>query len=318
MNHPGEIAPLAKLVRPHAVIVTAAAAVHLEFFDSVGAIADEKASIAAGLEPGGCAVLPADSEYFDRLAGAVKAHGGQRILTFGASGTADARLVGAAFSAQGMQVAADILGERLTFDLGLKGRHHAINALAVLAAIKAVGADAAHGAAALAGLTPTKGRGNTTDVAVPGGQIALIDDSYNASPASVKALVETLGRIKADTSSRIVMALGDMLELGPNGPALHAGLADSIVANGIDLVFTAGPLMEHLHAALPREKRGGHVRESSLLNPLLHAALRAGDVVAVKGSHGSRMNVVVEALGALGAHMDAHVGATQPRAANGH
>ncbi|MDX2141882.1 MAG: UDP-N-acetylmuramoyl-tripeptide--D-alanyl-D-alanine ligase [Rhodospirillaceae bacterium] len=315
MNHPGEIAPLARLVRPHAVIVTAVAAVHLEFFDSVAGIADEKASIAAGLVPGGTAILPADSEYFDRLVTAVKGHGCRNVVTFGSMGQADARLVSLAYSAHGMQIAADVLSERITFDMGVSGRHHAINALAVLAAIKAMGADPSRGAATLAKLAPTKGRGNVVTIAVPGGEIAVVDDSYNASPASVKALTETMGRIKADTSARALMALGDMLELGAQGPALHAGLAESIVANGIDLVFTAGPLMEHLHTALPRDKRGGHVRESALLNPLLQGALRPGDIVAVKGSHGSRMNVVVDALCAMSARAG---GASPPKTVNGH
>jgi UDP-N-acetylmuramoyl-tripeptide--D-alanyl-D-alanine ligase len=224
-------------------------------------------------------------------------------------------LVNLAYSSHGMQVAADVLGERVAFDLGLSGRHHAINALAVLAAIKAIGADLARGAAALAKLTPTRGRGNFIAIPVPGGEVTVLDDSYNASPASVKALAETLGRSKSDAAARAILALGDMLELGSQGPALHAGLAESIVANGIDLVFTAGPLMEHLHNALPRDKRGGHVRESALLNPLLQGALRPGDIIAVKGSHGSRMNIVVDALCALSARAD---GAMQPKTVNGH
>jgi UDP-N-acetylmuramoyl-tripeptide--D-alanyl-D-alanine ligase len=299
MNHPGEIAPLSKLVRPHLVIVTAVAAVHLEFFDSVAGIADEKASIAAGLEPGGTAILPADNEYFDRLVARVRDYGCANVIAFGTDGEAHVRLVNVAFGPAGMQVAADVMGQRVTFDLGVTGKQWAINALAVLAAVKAAGGDMLAAAGALAQLSPGKGRGARTQVALTGGAFTLIDESYNASPVSVKALAETLAQIKADTKARVVLALGDMLELGAEAPALHAELAAAIVAADIDAVFTAGPLMEHLHTALPRARRGGHAKDAAGLVPLLTAAVTPGDVVAVKGSNGSRMAVVVEALSRL-------------------
>jgi UDP-N-acetylmuramoyl-tripeptide--D-alanyl-D-alanine ligase len=309
MNHAGEIAPLAKLAAPHVVIVTTVAAVHLEFFASVSEIADEKASIAAGLVGGGTAILPADNENFGRLCQRAREHGCTNIISFGADGDAQARMISAAFNPKGMQITADILGQRLTFDMGVTGKQWAMNALAVLAAVKVTGGDVAASAAALSQLVPTKGRGTRSIVGLPGGSFTLIDESYNASPVSVKALAETLGQIKASTKGRVVLVLGDMLELGAQAAALHAELKTAVIANGIDAVFTAGPLMEHLHHALPRDKRGGHAKDAASLTPIVTAAVKPGDIVAVKGSNGSRMNVLVDALGGLTRAM--------PKAANG-
>ncbi|MBL8643247.1 MAG: UDP-N-acetylmuramoylalanyl-D-glutamyl-2,6-diaminopimelate--D-alanyl-D-alanine ligase [Rhodospirillaceae bacterium] len=310
MNHAGEIAPLAKLVQAHVAIVTTVAAAHLEFFQSVGEIADEKASIAAGLLPGGTMILPADNEHYDRMASVAKAHGVANIVSFGTAGSAQAQLIGMAFKPTGMQVVTDILGERVTYDLGVTGKQWALNTIAVLAAVKAVGGDIFESAAALSKLVPSKGRGLRTEVSVPGGSVTVIDETYNASPVSIKALADTLGQMKTGQVKRIIMVLGDMLELGTSGPALHADLAEAINDNRIDAVFTAGPLMEHLHSALPREKRGGHAKDSATLAPLVAAAAKPGDLIAVKGSNGSKMSVVVDTLLGLGR------GAA--KAANGH
>ncbi len=309
MNHAGEIAPLARLVRPHVAIVTAVAAAHLEFFNSVGEIADEKVSIASGVLQGGAIILPADSEYFERMVMGAKQRGCSNIISFGV-GTAHAQLLDMTFKATGMQVVANILGQSVTYDLGVTGKQWALNTIAVLAAVKAVGGDIAQAAAALTKLTPTKGRGLRTDAAIHGGTVTVIDETYNASPISIAALADNLGQIKATHQGRIIMVLGDMLELGTSGPDLHAGLADAMARNGIDAVFTAGPLMEHLYNALPREKRGGHAKDSTTLAPLVAAAAKPDDLIAIKGSNGSRMSVVVDAVLGLGAHT--------PKAANGH
>jgi UDP-N-acetylmuramoyl-tripeptide--D-alanyl-D-alanine ligase len=165
-------------------------------------------------------------------------------------------------------------------------------------------------AAAFATLRAPAGRGAHRTVAGPAGAFELIDESYNASPASVRVLAEALGAREVGEGRRI-MVLGDMLELGTEGPALHAALASALRENRIDLVFTAGPLMERLHDALPREMRGGHGGDAAAIVPMVTRAVRAGDVVAVKGSHGSRTDIVVAALVALDA-------APAPRAANGH
>jgi len=308
MNHAGEIAPLARLAQPHVAIVTAVEAVHLEFFPSVDAIADEKASIMDGLVAGGTAILPRDSASYHRLAAAA-AQRGCRAMSFGSHGAA-ALLVAWSLTPSGTQVAADIAGHRHTYEIGVAGRHWALNSVAVLAAVHALGGDVAKAAAALARLTAPTGRGAHRRVAGPGGAFVVIDESYNASPASIRALAETLGAIDVSGGRRILV-LGDMLEMGATAPAIHADLAPALRANNIDLVFTAGPLMEHLHNALPREMRGGHARDSATLAPRVTQAVRANDVVAVKGSHGSRMAVVVAAITALDA-------SSAPRAANGH
>ena len=309
MNHPGEIAPLSNMVRPDVAVITAVEAVHLEFFDSIDGIADEKAAIMAGLEPNGVVILPHDSASYARLADAATRYGCDKVA-FGAEGDSDAVLVAWSLTSAGTQVAADIGGHRHTYEIGATGRHWAVNSVAVLAAVAAVGGDVGVGAAALAQLTAPAGRGAQRRVAGPNGIFTLIDESYNASPASVRALAETLGAIEPGRGRRILV-LGDMLELGVKADALHAGLAPALRAARIDSVFTAGPMMEHLHDALPREMRGGHARDSASLAPLVTRAVRANDVVAVKGSHGSKTGLVVSALAA----MDARPG---PRAANGH
>ncbi|TAL01712.1 MAG: UDP-N-acetylmuramoylalanyl-D-glutamyl-2,6-diaminopimelate--D-alanyl-D-alanine ligase [Rhodospirillaceae bacterium] len=317
MNHAGEIAPLSRLVQPHVAVITAVEAVHLEFFATVEDIADEKAAIMDGLVPGGTAILPRDSGSYDRLAAAA-ARRGCRVVSFGSHG-ADALLVNWSLTTSGTQVAADIGGHRHTYEMGVAGRHWALNSVAVLAAVQAVGADVAKAAAAFARLTAPAGRGAHLRVAGPTGPFTVIDESYNASPASVRALAETVGAMEFaqdeapsdENKGRRILVLGDMLEMGPTAPAIHADLAAALRANRIDLVFTAGPLMEHLHNALPRDMRGGHARDSAALIPRVTQAIRANDVVAVKGSHGSRMAVVVAALAALDA-------SSAPRAANGH
>lgn len=308
MNHAGEIAPLARLVQPHVAVITAVEAVHLEFFNSVDEIADEKASIMDGLLPGGTAVLPRDSASYDRLVANAERRN-VRTVSFGSHG-ADALLVAWSLTPSGTQVAADIGGERYTYEVGAAGRHWALNTVAVLAAVHALGADVHKAAAAFANLTAPAGRGAHRHVNGPNGAFVIVDESYNASPASIRALAETIGAMEVGAGRRILV-LGDMLEMGATAGDLHAALAPSLSANRIDLVFTAGPLMELLHQALPREMRGGHGKDSAALSPLVTQAVRANDVVAIKGSHGSRMGVVVQALAALD-------GSAPPRAANGH
>ncbi len=312
MNHPGEIAPLAKLAAPHTAVVTTVAAVHLEFFDSVAGIAAEKASIAAGIEPNGCLILPADNSEIDTLQRIAAQAGVANVVTFGAAETADVRLVDFAVNAGGTQVVAEITGQRLRYDLGLSGRHAALNSLAVIAAARALGADLDSVTQALAHVTPTEGRGNRSVVPLAGGDITVIDESYNASPTSILALAETSALFPRRAASRLVLVLGDMLELGAEAPALHAGLAQRLVELKVDVVFTAGSLMEHLHTTLPRAMRGGHAEDSLALLPLVVQSIKAGDVIAVKGSHGSNMRPVVDGLTSL---------ATAPRparVANGH
>ncbi len=242
MNHAGEIDALTRLVRPQIAIVTTVAPVHLGFFRSIEEIADAKAEIFRGLEPGGAAVINRDSPYYERL----KAHAleyGARVIGFGEAEGADVRLLGVELRPEGSEVKADILGEALSYRLGAPGRHLVQNSLAVLAAVKLADADLKQAAAALAGLEAQAGRGARTLIEGPGGRIAIIDESYNANPASMRAALSTLGLTPRSEFTRRVAVLGDMLELGPEGPKLHLDLAEFIDGAGVDVVFACGELM---------------------------------------------------------------------------
>ena len=296
MNHAGEITPLTRLVRPQVAIITRIAPVHLEFFGTLDAIADAKAEIFLGLEPGGVAVLNRDDAQFERLAAAARAAGVTRIVSFGAHERADARLIKVSLQAETSTVAARILGAEVTYKLGAPGRHVVANSLAVLSAAAIAGADLALAALALAELKPPVGRGERIALDVPGGAALLIDESYNANPTSMQAALALLGQVPTTGLGRRIAVLGDMLELGLEGPALHAELADAVVASAVDLVYCAGPLMKSLWDALPSERRGGYADSAAALEADVLAAVGAGDAVMVKGSLGSRMGPIVKAL----------------------
>ena len=296
MNHAGEITPLTKLVRPHVAIVTAIAPVHLEYFGSLKKIADAKAEIFSGLELGGAAVLNRDNRQFMQLAKAAAAAGAARIVSFGANAKADARLLRHSLQAETSTVEARILGQPVTYKLGAPGKHLVLNSLAVLATVALVGADLALAALALDKLKPAAGRGVRATLRVPGGSALLIDESYNANPASMAAAIALLGQAPVGPSGRRIAVLGDMLELGAQGPALHRGLAEPIEAAAVDLVFCSGPLMHALWEALPSGRRGGYAETAAALEPSVLAAVRDGDAVMVKGSLGSKMGSIVKAL----------------------
>ncbi|MBM3558677.1 MAG: UDP-N-acetylmuramoyl-tripeptide--D-alanyl-D-alanine ligase [Alphaproteobacteria bacterium] len=296
MSAPGELTALSRLVRPHVAIITTIAPAHLEHFASLDAIADAKAEIFLGIETGGTAILNRDDPYFGRLAAAARAAGVARILSFGSAGDADARLLAYAPTGDGAGMAADIGGARIDLTTGLTGRHWAQNILAVLAAVHALGGDVTRAAAALANLQAPVGRGRRVTVRTAGGNYLLIDDSYNANPASIRAALAVLGETIPGPGGRRIAVLGDMLELGPHAALLHAGLAAAVEASSVDLVFTAGPLMAELAEATPPALRGAHAGDAAALLPLVRAAVRAGDVVLVKGSNGSRMGPLAAAL----------------------
>ncbi|MGD9502313.1 MAG: UDP-N-acetylmuramoylalanyl-D-glutamyl-2,6-diaminopimelate--D-alanyl-D-alanine ligase [Methyloceanibacter sp.] len=294
MNHAGEIDALTRLARPHIAIVTTVAPVHLGFFRSVEEIADAKAEIFRGLEPHGIAVINRDSPYFQRL----KDHAlqcGATVIGFGEAQGAEARLLEVALDPGGSNVKADILGETIAYRLGAPGRHLVQNALAVLAAAKLAGADLASAARALGGLQAQAGRGARTIIATKP-PIAIVDESYNANPASMRAALATLGLIPRGEYRRRVAVLGDMLELGPEGPGLHRELAEFIDGAGVDVVFACGELMGALYQALPASRRGAYAKTSEELQPTLLEAVGPGDAIMVKGSLGSRMAPLVEAL----------------------
>ncbi len=295
MNHAGEITPLTKLVRPHVAIVTAIEPVHLEYFGSLEKIADAKAEIFAGIEPGGAAVLNRDNAQYARLAAAAKA-AGARVVTFGEHRQADARLLRHSLQPDCSTVEARILGQGVTYKLGAPGKHLVLNSLGVLAAVSLVGADLALGALALNKLKAATGRGARTTLRVPGGSALLIDESYNANPASMAAAIALLGQAPVGRHGRRIAVLGDMLELGPQGAQLHRRLAEPLAAAAVDLVFCSGPLMRSLWEALPSGRRGGYAETAAGLEPAVLDAIRDGDAVMVKGSLGSKMGPIVKAL----------------------
>jgi UDP-N-acetylmuramoyl-tripeptide--D-alanyl-D-alanine ligase len=296
MNHAGEIDPLTRMVRPHVAIITTIEPVHLEYFGSIDKIADAKAEIFVGIEPGGAAVLNRDNAQYARLAEAARAANVSRIVSFGEHADAEARLLQCALQPESSTVKARILGHDVAYKLGAPGRHLVLNSLAVLAAVALAGADLALGALALGRLKPATGRGTRNVLDVPGGTALVIDESYNANPASMRAAIALLGQAELGPQGRRIAVLGDMLELGSEGAALHRALADTIVAHNVDLVFCSGPLMHSLWEALPSNRRGGYAETAAALEPSVLAAIRGGDAMMIKGSLGSKMGPIVKAL----------------------
>src|SRR6201991_115320 len=296
MNHAGEIESLVKMVRPQVAIITTVEPVHLEFFAGIEAIADAKAEIFEGVEPDGAVVLNRDNGQFARLVRRAKKLGITRIVGFGAHKKAEARLLDVSLHATCSAVHADILGQDITYKIGLPGRHMAMNSLAVLSAAALAGADLARAALSLSAVGAAVGRGGRRMLELTSGEALLIDESYNANPASMAAALNVLGAAPVGPRGRRIAMLGDMLELGPTGPALHRGLLDAIKANHIDLVYCCGPLMHHLWHALSTGKRGGYAESAAALEAQVVGAIRAGDAIMVKGSNGSKMKTIVNAL----------------------
>ena len=296
MNHPGEINPLSRMVRPHVALITTVEAVHSEFFDSDEAIADAKAEVFAGLGSDGVVVLNRDNKHFHRLAAAARAKGIKRVIGFGTWDAADFRLLEAVPDNGGTIVQADLGGTELTYRLAVAGRHWVLNSLGVLASIAAAGGDINAAAAALDEMEAGKGRGEFHVLHTADGKFTLIDESYNASPVSMKAAIEVLGETEPGSGGRRIAVLGDMLELGQGSAWLHAGLIAVLEKEAIDLVFTAGDQMAHLAKALDPEMCAGHASNMSLLKAMVIKAIQPGDVVVVKGSAGSKTGIIVQAF----------------------
>ena len=296
MNHAGEIEPLVRMVRPQVAVITTVEPVHLEFFAGIEAIADAKAEIFAGVEPGGAVVLNRDNSQFARLQRRAKKLGISRIVSFGANNKSEARLLDLSLHSTCSAVHANILGHDVTYKLGMPGRHMAMNSLAVLAVASLAGADLALAALSLSQIEPAAGRGGRRTLEVASGEATLIDESYNANPASMAAALNVLGRAAVGPHGRRIAVLGDMLELGPTSPALHRSLNEAVKANHIDLVYCCGPLMRNLWDALSTGKRGGYAENAAILETQAVAAIRAGDAIMVKGSLGSKMKTIVNAL----------------------
>ncbi len=290
MNHPGEIAPLAQMVAPHAAVITTVAPVHIEHFDSEAAIADEKARIFAGLQPGGVAIIPSDTPHTERLMDhATRA--GATIATFGRQGR-DARVLNVSDIDCGIAVTAQIKDRAVSFTVGVPGAHWANNGLAVLLALDAIGEDLVHGIAALKHYRPMRGRGAISTLRLPQGDVTLIDDSYNANPASMRASLATLAR----HPGRRLVAFTDMLELGSHSDAAHADLAPPVAAADVALVYCAGPAMQVLFDAVPKSRQALWSLDVVALGNALLRDVRGGDVVLVKGSNGSKAAQIVTML----------------------
>lgn len=308
MNHPGEIGPLAKMARPHVGLVTTVAAVHLEAFENVAGIAAEKAAIFDGLEPDGVAVVNADIDTADVLRDHAEALGFAKV-EFGESSDE--------WALQDVQLSGDVTvaraaanGAPLVFKVQSAGRHFAINALGALAAVDALGADLALATADLGKWTPYVGRGARETIVLDPVEtdrvIDLIDDAYNANPTSLGAALEVLAA--ADVSNdvgrigkgRRIAFVGDMKELGPQEAEMHAALAVHPAMDKIDTVHCVGPLMRHLHGALPEDKRGKWTETSAEMAVDVRRLVDAGDAVLAKGSLSMGLAKVVDAVRKLG------------------
>ncbi|WOI52127.1 UDP-N-acetylmuramoyl-tripeptide--D-alanyl-D-alanine ligase [Parvularcula sp. LCG005] len=299
MNHAGEITPLVGLVRPHVAIITTIAAAHLEFFDSVDGIAAAKAEILTGLRPGGVAVLPADSDYYDFLCDEAGRNGVTTIIPFGESARAQwgVRLLDYDPDGAGpAKLTVSVEGEKKIFTLDSPGRHQASNACAVIAAALASGATVDSVIAGLERFAAGSGRGATHVMTIRGATVHIIDESYNANPASMAAALKVLGTTRQGTEGRRIAVLGEMRELGKDSDVFHRQLTTPIAEAGVDMVYTAGPGMVPLRDALGSGVHRAHAEQAlDLIEPLL-ADLQDGDIVLFKGSNASRVGPLLDAF----------------------
>jgi UDP-N-acetylmuramoyl-tripeptide--D-alanyl-D-alanine ligase len=297
MNHAGELSNLTRLVRPHVALITAIAPAHSAFFASEAEIADAKGEIFEGLEQGGTAIIPFDSPHRDRLLAAAWPHAG-RVVTFGTGKGADVRATEAVPTPKGTMVSAELPdGVGLTFTVGQPGDHWVSNALAVLAAVQALGGDLAAAGLALSDMPGLAGRGARVAVPLDEGAAVVIFESYNANPASMAATLKVLGGIKAD---RRIAVLGDMRELGGRSPAYHAALAEPIEAAGVEYALLVGDEMRALAYALEGRVDFEHVPDAAAALDRLNGLIAPGDAVLVKGSNAIGLARLVEQLAARG------------------
>ncbi len=298
MNHAGELTALSDQVKPDVAIITTVEAAHIGHFKSVEEIADAKSEIFNGMQPGAIAILNADNPHFERMKAAAEAKK-LRILSFGEEEPADAYITECTLQSDGSKVTARILGQEVKYRLSIPGKHVVMNSLATLLTAAALGLDLKPAIEALKKAEPVEGRGNKISVTLTEGAapVTVIDESYNANPASMMAAFEVLAMTAPQTKEgRRIAVLGDMLELGPQGPQLHAELANPLLKARTDLVFTCGPLMDALYQTLPEPWRGGHAEDSRKLAELVAEAVKPGDVILIKGSAGSKMAYIIKAL----------------------
>ena len=297
MNHAGEITPLSRMIRPHVVAVTTVGPVHTEAFaDGEAGVARAKAEVFDGLAPGGLAVLNDDNRWCEFLKAEAE-QAGARTAAFGSGEACDAQLTGFTPTEDGALVEARLHGEALRFHLRQSGPHWGLNSLCVLLMLEALDVDRDTALASLAAFAPLEGRGAERRVAVAGGAFTLIDESYNANPVSMVAALRSLGA--RPTKGRRIVALTDMLELGPKSADFHADIALAVEEARVDLVFCAGPLMRSLWDALPPTRRGGYAETAEPLAPQVARAVEPGDLVMVKGSKGSKAAAVAAVLAGM-------------------
>lgn len=296
MNHPDEIRPLVKMVRPHVAIITLIAAAHLGFFRNLDEIAKAKAEIFEGLEPEGAALLNRDDPRSTLLAKMARQAGVAHVFGFGEAQRSTYRLVDCVLEADHSIITVKIAGKELVARVGAPGRHIVQNALAVLGAAHLAGAEVTRIAEALADLSAAPGRGQRHALGLPDGPATLIDESYNANPASMRAALTLLRDTPVAEGGRRVAVLGDMLELGAQSQKLHAALAEPIAEAGADMVLLAGADMQALAQALPAEANVTYLPTTEALKPVLLKTLRAGDVVMVKSSKGIGFAKLVDTL----------------------
>lgn len=296
MNHPGEISPLVRMVRPHIAVLTLIAAAHLGFFRSLDEIARAKAEIFEGVEPGGAVLLNRDDGRFKLLEKFARASGIDNVMSYGENARANFRLLKCTLEADHSMIVARIGGRDVPARIGAPGRHIVQNALAVLGAAHLCGADVPTVATALASMTAESGRGQRHILQLPNGPVTLIDESYNANPASMKAAIELLDATPIYGAGRRIAVLGDMLELGSHSAKLHAALAELIGSTRTDMVLMAGPEMKALADTLPEGFRAEYRTGVEELKSVLFKTLQPGDAVMIKSSKGIGFNRLVDAL----------------------
>lgn len=300
MNHAGEISRLSPQVRPHVAAITTVAPVHIEHFGTIDAIADAKAEIFLGVETGGSVLLPADNPSYKRLIARARDVEGIKIHSFGASIDADARILKVQNYGKYRMASANIFGEEVEWRINEPGDHWLHNGLCALGIVALAGGEVEAAASVLSNFSALDGRGSVKDIHLfEGGFFTLVDEAYNANPTSVSAAISALQQREG---KRRIAVLGDMLELGSEENQYHAALLEPILKSHIDLVFCSGPRMKYLWDALPVNIKGGYSDNSRDLAPLVVATAQDGDVIMIKGSNGSHMNVVVAALAGLKHH----------------
>ncbi|MEM7215538.1 MAG: UDP-N-acetylmuramoylalanyl-D-glutamyl-2,6-diaminopimelate--D-alanyl-D-alanine ligase [Pseudomonadota bacterium] len=297
MNHAGEITPLVKMVRPHVAMITAIAPAHIGAFETIEDIAKAKAEIYSGVVPGGYGLINHDDRRYTLLRDLAGDAGIEHLASYGQKRGSDFWLRELEKTADGSSLSVRVKGQDVDYEIAIPGEHMALNSVGVLGAAVLLGADLDKSCDALSKVTPADGRGTRYVVGGSGAMgITIIDESYNANPASMEAALEVLGNYEGVKTKRRIAVLGDMLELGRQSRKYHEALAKPISASRADLVFLVGPEMEYLAKILPKEKLGGYYKDAGELGSRLKATMKPGDVFMLKASKGIGFAAVVQSI----------------------